>query len=148
MPSVSGDPHTRPPRTSPSQQEGREYSVRLADFYFRRSFWLCQDRLEHNLGWNRASGGEKERGFPRVVFSSASKKSETVRFPSLFLHRCPSRMQLISEEHNVTFGYFFHPILEKESHYLSPELGCPVLLEDRTVGDEKGSSRSSQLALV
>lgn len=92
LPTVSGDAHTRPPYTSLSQQDGGEYLVRLAYFYFSRSFWLCQDRLEHNLRWNLASGREKERDFPRVVFSSASKESENVRFSSLFFHGCPSRM--------------------------------------------------------
>lgn len=95
-----------------------------AYFYFSRFFWLCQDRLEHHLGWNRASGREKERDFPRVVLSSASKKSENVRFPSLFPHGCLSRMSLISKEHNVTFSFHIYPLPEKESRYFSQELGC------------------------
>lgn len=64
---------TRPP---PTLLDRREYLSELAFLCFSRSFWLCQDRLEHNLGWNRASGREKEHVNPRVVLSRASKESE------------------------------------------------------------------------
>ena len=74
-------PHTRPPPTLLLHQDRREYLGYLAFFFFSRSLWLHQDRLEDNFG---PVEKKTERVRPRVVFSHASVESENVSFSLLF----------------------------------------------------------------